>query len=54
MCGRNVKLLSFGANAAEDGESEPVSFKKKPIFRTDCASSSSSAALFTWMTGSCC
>lgn len=32
---RNVKLLSFGAD--EDGaeDSEPTTFKKKPIFRTD-------------------
>jgi hypothetical protein len=33
---RNVKLLSFGAD--EDGaeDVEPTTFKKKPIFRTDC------------------
>lgn len=32
---RNVKLLSFGADEDAAEENEPVTFKKKPIFRTD-------------------
>lgn len=32
---RNVKLLSFGADADATEESEPVTFKKKAIVRPD-------------------
>jgi hypothetical protein len=34
---RNVKLLSFGDDEGATEETEPVTFKKKGIFRPDCA-----------------
>ncbi len=34
--GRDVKLLSFGADEGAEEEEEPVTFKKKPIVRPDC------------------
>jgi hypothetical protein len=34
---RDVKLLSFGADEGVAEDEEPVLFKKKAIFRPDCA-----------------
>jgi hypothetical protein len=34
---RDVKLLSFGASEGMADDEEPISFKKKAIFRPDCA-----------------
>jgi hypothetical protein len=34
---RNVKLLSFGDDEGATEETEPVTFKKKGVFRPDCA-----------------